>query len=78
MEDDVLTLKFYLLMVSDYTKLIDNTSLLDILYNNIDPLFIVDCGGAQYARDKGIPVILFPKLKDGSGLSSDELIIALR
>lgn len=37
-----------------------------------------DCGGAQYARDKGIPVILFPKLKDGSGLSSDELVIALR
>lgn len=51
--------------------------LLGILYN-IDPLIIVDCGGAQYARDKGIPVIMFPKLKDGSGFTSDELVIALR
>lgn len=37
-----------------------------------------DCGGAQFARDKGIPVILFPKMKDGSGLSSKDLVAALR
>ncbi|KAI5672946.1 hypothetical protein M9H77_13310 [Catharanthus roseus] len=37
-----------------------------------------ECGGAQYARDKGIPIIPFPKLKDGSGLSSNDLVIALR
>ncbi|XVF87819.1 hypothetical protein PTKIN_Ptkin18bG0151400 [Pterospermum kingtungense] len=37
------------------------------------------CGGAQYARDKGIPVILFPKTKDEpDGLSSDDLVIVLR
>ncbi|XVE51028.1 hypothetical protein DITRI_Ditri02bG0005400 [Diplodiscus trichospermus] len=37
------------------------------------------CGGAQYARDKGIPVILFPKNKDEpDGLSSDGLVDALR
>ncbi|KAL3520316.1 hypothetical protein ACH5RR_018465 [Cinchona calisaya] len=37
-----------------------------------------DCGGAEFARDKGIPVISFPKLKDGSGLSSHVLVTALR
>lgn len=38
-----------------------------------------DCGGANYARDKGIPVIVFPKIKDGSeGLSPHDLVIALR
>ncbi|KAE8689678.1 Phosphoribosylglycinamide formyltransferase [Hibiscus syriacus] len=37
------------------------------------------CGGAQYARDKGIPVILFPKRKDElNGLSSDDLVKVLR
>ncbi|XP_022721046.1 phosphoribosylglycinamide formyltransferase, chloroplastic-like [Durio zibethinus] len=37
------------------------------------------CGGAQYAGDKGIPVILFPKTKDvADGLSSDELVNVLR
>lgn len=41
-------------------------------------MFIAECGGAQYARDKGIPIIPFPKLKDGSGLSSNDLVIALR
>ncbi|CAA3023944.1 phosphoribosylglycinamide formyltransferase, chloroplastic [Olea europaea subsp. europaea] len=38
-----------------------------------------DCGGAEYARDKGIPVILFPKNKDATeGLSAEDLIAALR
>lgn len=38
-----------------------------------------DCGGANYARDKGIPVIVFPETKDGSeGLSPHDLVIALR
>lgn len=38
-----------------------------------------DCGGANYARDKGIPVIVFPEMKDGSeGLSPHNLVIALR
>ncbi|KAL8103290.1 phosphoribosylglycinamide formyltransferase, chloroplastic [Apium graveolens] len=38
-----------------------------------------DCGGASYARDKGIPVIVFPEKKDGSeGLSPHNLVIALR
>ncbi|KAE8728855.1 Phosphoribosylglycinamide formyltransferase [Hibiscus syriacus] len=37
------------------------------------------CGGAQYARDKGIPVILFPKRKDElNGLSSGDLVKVLR
>lgn len=36
------------------------------------------CGGAEYARDKGIPVILFPEMKDKSGgLSPNDLVIAL-
>ncbi|XWS73454.1 hypothetical protein CRYUN_Cryun02cG0130500 [Craigia yunnanensis] len=40
---------------------------------------IAACGGAQYARDKGIPVILFPKTKDElDGLTSDELVNVLR
>ncbi|KAL2483934.1 Phosphoribosylglycinamide formyltransferase [Forsythia ovata] len=38
-----------------------------------------DCGGAEYARVKGIPVILFPKNKDAiEGLSTEDLIVALR
>ncbi|KAL5773154.1 hypothetical protein ACOSQ2_013078 [Xanthoceras sorbifolium] len=37
------------------------------------------CGGAEYARDKGIPVILFPKSKDEpDGLSPVDLVAALR
>lgn len=37
------------------------------------------CGGAQYARDKNIPVILFPKTKDGpDALSPDDLVNVLR
>lgn len=37
------------------------------------------CGGADYARDHGIPVIQFPKLKDSfEGLSPTDLLISLR
>ncbi|KAF5474911.1 hypothetical protein F2P56_006763 [Juglans regia] len=37
------------------------------------------CGGAEYAKDKGIPVVLFPKSKDEpDGLSPSELVSALR
>lgn len=37
------------------------------------------CGGAEYVRDKGIPVILFLEMKDKSGgLSPNDLVIALR
>ncbi|XP_038724524.1 phosphoribosylglycinamide formyltransferase, chloroplastic isoform X2 [Tripterygium wilfordii] len=37
------------------------------------------CGGAEYARTKGIPVILFPKAKDEpNGLSPTDLVNALR
>lgn len=45
----------------------------------INFLHHADCGGANYARDKGIPVIVFPETKDGSeGLSPHNLVIALR
>ncbi|CAI0378094.1 unnamed protein product [Linum tenue] len=38
-----------------------------------------DCGGAEYARNKGIPVLQFPKTKDGAdGLSPTDLVAALR
>ncbi|CAL0322846.1 unnamed protein product [Lupinus luteus] len=38
-----------------------------------------DCGGAEYARNNGIPVILFPKTKDESdGLSPSDLVTTLR
>ncbi|QHN86696.1 Phosphoribosylglycinamide formyltransferase [Arachis hypogaea] len=38
-----------------------------------------DCGGAEYARNNGISVVLFPKVKDGSdGLSPSELVDTLR
>ncbi|KAL0306007.1 UNVERIFIED_CONTAM: Phosphoribosylglycinamide formyltransferase, chloroplastic [Sesamum radiatum] len=38
-----------------------------------------DCGGAEYARGKGIPVIVFPKRKDTEELfSGEDLVIALR
>ncbi|GAV67741.1 Formyl_trans_N domain-containing protein [Cephalotus follicularis] len=37
------------------------------------------CGGAEYARNMGIPVILFPRAKDElDGLSSSDLVAALR
>ncbi|XP_072072918.1 phosphoribosylglycinamide formyltransferase, chloroplastic isoform X3 [Arachis hypogaea] len=37
-----------------------------------------DCGGAEYARNNGIPVVVFPKVKDGSdGLSPSELVDTL-
>ncbi|KAL7088572.1 hypothetical protein ACP275_13G135700 [Erythranthe tilingii] len=38
-----------------------------------------DCGGAEYAREKGIPVIVFPRTKDSQeGFSAEDLVIALR
>lgn len=38
-----------------------------------------DCGGAEYARDNGIPVIVFPQRKDTQEVfSAEELVIALR
>lgn len=37
------------------------------------------CGGAEYARSKNIPVILFPKTKDEqNGLSDSDLVATLR
>ncbi|PON95787.1 Phosphoribosylglycinamide formyltransferase [Trema orientale] len=37
------------------------------------------CGGAEFSREKGIPVILFPRTKDESdGLSPIDLVAALR
>ncbi|KAM3283437.1 phosphoribosylglycinamide formyltransferase, chloroplastic [Capsicum chacoense] len=39
----------------------------------------LDCGGAKYAREQGIPLILFPKAKDSSeGWSTEDLVYALR
>jgi len=53
-------------------------SLLDVFYSFLFTL-IPDCGGAEYARQNGIPVVLFPKAKDGSdGLSSNDLVDTLR
>ncbi|XP_055827973.1 phosphoribosylglycinamide formyltransferase, chloroplastic [Solanum dulcamara] len=38
-----------------------------------------DCGGAKYAREQDIPVILFPKAKNSSeGLSEEDLVGSLR
>ncbi|KAG6412099.1 hypothetical protein SASPL_124766 [Salvia splendens] len=38
-----------------------------------------ECGGAEYARDKGIPVILFPPRKGAEEVfSADDLVNALR
>ncbi|CAA0837203.1 Phosphoribosylglycinamide formyltransferase-chloroplastic [Striga hermonthica] len=38
-----------------------------------------DCGGAEYARDNGIPVIVFPRRKDGQEVfSAKDLVVALR
>ena len=42
-------------------------------------ILIPECGGAEYARNNGIPVVLFPKGKDGSdGLSPSDLVDTLR
>lgn len=42
-------------------------------------IMLTDCGGAAYARDKGIPVILFPRRKDAEeGFSAEDLVVALR
>ncbi|KAL3614958.1 Phosphoribosylglycinamide formyltransferase (GART) [Castilleja foliolosa] len=38
-----------------------------------------DCGGAEYARDKHIPLIVFPKKKDGQKyFSAEDLVNTLR
>ncbi|KAK6154609.1 hypothetical protein DH2020_008857 [Rehmannia glutinosa] len=38
-----------------------------------------DCGGAEYARDNRIPVIVFPNKKDGQEVfSAEDLVITLR
>ena len=40
---------------------------------------IAGCGGAEFAREKGIPVILFPNTKDeADGLSPADLVATLR
>ncbi|KAF6159175.1 hypothetical protein GIB67_032792 [Kingdonia uniflora] len=40
---------------------------------------VTGCGGAQYARDEGIPVLLFPETSDvPEGLSTTELVTSLR
>jgi len=40
---------------------------------------IPECGGAEYARKNGIPVILFPKTRDEpEGLSPSDLVDTLR
>ena len=40
---------------------------------------VAGCGGAVYARDNGIPVVLFPKTKDEpNGLSPNDLVAELR
>lgn len=39
----------------------------------------LECGGAKYAKDAGIPVILFPKPKNtNEGISSEDLVASLR
>ncbi|RYR53750.1 hypothetical protein Ahy_A06g028977 isoform B [Arachis hypogaea] len=62
-------------------KSIHEASLKGLLHGDV--LVLVtnkhDCGGAEYARNNGIPVVLFPKVKDGSdGLSPSELVDTLR
>ncbi|GAA0170083.1 transferase [Lithospermum erythrorhizon] len=38
-----------------------------------------DCGGALYAKENGIPVVVFPKVKDASvGVSTEDLVASLR
>ncbi|KAJ8452222.1 hypothetical protein Cgig2_006027 [Carnegiea gigantea] len=40
---------------------------------------MADCGGAAYARENGIPVVLFPRSKqEPEGLSADDLVTVLR
>lgn len=42
-------------------------------------IWILGCGGAQYARDHGIPLVIYPKIKSSSeGLSPIELVTTLR
>jgi phosphoribosylglycinamide formyltransferase len=42
-------------------------------------LCMAGCGGAEYARDKGIPVVLFPKTnEEPDGLSPSDLVSVLR
>ncbi|CAA7061286.1 unnamed protein product [Microthlaspi erraticum] len=37
-----------------------------------------DCGGAEYARSNGIPVLVFPKAQSDDGLSPKELVDVIR
>ncbi|KAL8542532.1 hypothetical protein ACS0TY_003411 [Phlomoides rotata] len=38
-----------------------------------------DCGGAEYAREKGIPVLVFPKRRENQYVfSAEDLVIAFR
>ncbi|GAA0183306.1 hypothetical protein LIER_30740 [Lithospermum erythrorhizon] len=38
-----------------------------------------DCGGALYAKENSIPVVMFPKVKDSSiGVSAEDLVASLR
>ncbi|XP_023770072.1 phosphoribosylglycinamide formyltransferase, chloroplastic [Lactuca sativa] len=55
-----------------------------ILSGDVHGRFVVlvtnkhDCGGAQYARENGIPVIIYPSTKkEPEGLSSNDLVAAL-
>lgn len=42
-------------------------------------LDFADCGGADFARDKNIPVIVFPKKKGAQDVfSGGDLVTALR
>ena len=59
----------------------DYCNLLELCISAIYNLLIygAGCGGAEYARGKGIPVILFPKAKDEpEALSPNDLVAALR
>ncbi|WOG99075.1 hypothetical protein DCAR_0518423 [Daucus carota subsp. sativus] len=54
-------------------------AILDGRINGDIAVLVAKCGGANYARKKGIPVIVFPKTKSGSeGLSPHDLANALR
>ncbi|GER48145.1 phosphoribosylglycinamide formyltransferase [Striga asiatica] len=49
------------------------------LVSNFFITFLADCGGAEYARDNGIPVIVFPRRKDEQGaFSAKDLVVELR
>ncbi|XP_071731867.1 phosphoribosylglycinamide formyltransferase, chloroplastic-like [Rutidosis leptorrhynchoides] len=57
---------------------------LAILNGDVNGQFVVlvtnkhDCGGARYARENGIPVIIYPNTKnEPDGLSSNDLVAAL-